>query len=247
MFSNYGEFVTELEGHYDNIINIVRPYGEKLTQILETEKSPSKVYILAHDTLRRLVSNIRVLRGIKISNDTCIVFRLILRATTADLIEAIYILTLSDEKRDTEIFNRELEAVRTLETYVTEKKQFYDSIDPNGCDIDLSKFYLIHKEFVNPLTGKLYPKTENKKMNTSDMGVALVKAGILSQEFCQMYTNYRILSLTEHYSPLARRFSYNNEKDELIFIDIVRWLVVGTDTLCKIVKEWLDKGNFSIS
>lgn len=243
MYNNYGEFITELEGHYDKIIKMVAPVGERLS-IKLSQKNVPEPFIISHDILRRLVSNIRVLRGIKISNDTCVAFRLILRATTADLIEAIYLLTLSEKERDEEIFKRNLDAVRTLQTYFIDKKEFFDKVTPDGCDIDLSAFYDKYRDYVDSSTGRLYSKKQYRKKPTSDMGKALVKAEILSEEYCQMYTNYKILSLTEHYSPIARRYSFNLENDEIVFIDVVRWLVIGTETICKIITEWLDMGEF---
>lgn len=127
MIYDYGDFVNELENRYDSIISSVAPIGQQLTNRIQTSPE-DKLLIIAHDTLKRLVCNIRVLKGIKISDDTCVAYRLILRATTADLIECFYLLAVSEEKRDQEIWKRNLEGVRTLEIYASEKKKFIPEV-----------------------------------------------------------------------------------------------------------------------
>lgn len=129
MIYDYGDFVNELENRYDSIISSVAPIGQELTNRIRTSPE-EKLLIITHDTLKRLVCNIRVLKGIKISDDTCVAYRLILRATTADLIECFYLLAVSEEKRDQEIWKRNLEGVRTLEIYASEKKKFFEKFTP---------------------------------------------------------------------------------------------------------------------
>lgn len=65
MIYDYGDFVNELENRYDSIISSVAPIGQELTNRIKTSPD-DKLIIIAHDTLKRLVCNIRVLKGIKI-------------------------------------------------------------------------------------------------------------------------------------------------------------------------------------
>lgn len=162
MIYDYGDFVNELENRYDSIISSVAPIGQELTNCIRTSPE-DKLLIITHDTLKRLVCNIRVLKGIKISDDTCIAYRLILRATTADLIECIYLLAVSEEKRDQEIWKRNLEGVRTLEIYVSEKKKFFEKIHPESVDnIDITELHKKYHEYVDPETNEFYSKKKFK-------------------------------------------------------------------------------------
>lgn len=196
MIGDYGEFVNELENRYDTIITTVSPIGQLLTNRLYSSPD-DKLIIMAHDTLKRIVCNIRVLKGIKISDDTCVAYRLILRATTADLIECFYLLALPEDKRNQEIWKRNLEGVRTLELYASEKKKFFDKNNPGSVtDVDLSELHKKYSEYVDPSTNEFFPKKQFKKISTGDMIPSLIKDKSCAPEFEQLYTNYRLLSLT---------------------------------------------------
>lgn len=246
MISDYGEFVTELENRYDSIITAVSPIGQLLTNRLHTSPD-DKLIIIAHDTLKRLVCNIRVLKGIKISDDTCVAYRLILRATTADLIECLYLLAIPEDKRNDEIWKRNLEGVRTLEIYASEKKKFFDKINPGSVtDVDISELHKKYSEYVDPSTNEFFSKKQFKKISTGDMIPTLIKDKSCAPEFEQLYTNYRLLSLTEHYTTVVRNHSYNLPFDHFITIDVVRWIALISDVIIRAIKEYLDTGNIII-
>lgn len=246
MINDYDDFVNELENRYDSIITSVAPIGQQLSNRLHTSPD-DKLLLIAHDTLKRLVCNIRVLKGIKISDDTCVAYRLILRATTADLIECFYLLALPKDKRNQEIWKRNLEGVRTLEIYATEKKKFFDKINPGSVsDIDLSKLHQNYSEYIDPDTNEFFSKKQFKKISTSDMIPALIKDKSCAPEFEQLYTNYRLLSLTEHYTTVARNHSYNLPFDHFLTIDVVRWIALVSNVISRAIKEYLDTGTIVI-
>lgn len=237
MTYDYGDFVNELESRYDSILASVAPIGQELTNRIQTSPK-DKLLIIAHDTLKRLVCNIRVLKGIKISDYTCVAYRLILRATTADLIECFYLLAVSEEKREHEIWKRNLEGVRTMEIYASEKKKFFEKIHTGSVDnIDISELRKKYQEYVDPETNEFYSKKKYKKLNTGDMIPTLIKDKSCDPEFEQLYINYRLLSLTEHFSTVARNQSYSLPSDHYLTIDIVRWIALISDFICRAIKS----------
>jgi len=246
MIRDYGEFVNELESRYDFIISSVAPIGQELSNRLQTS-SDDKLIIIAHDTLKRLVCNIRVLKGIKISDDTCVAYRLILRATTADLIECFYLFAVPEDKRNQEIWRRNLEGVRTLEIYASEKKKFFDKINPGSVsDIDITDLHKKYCEYVDPSTNEFYSKNKFRKISTCSMIPSLMRDKSCAPEFEQLSINYRLLSLTEHYTTVARNQSYNLPFDHYLTIDVVRWIALISDVICRAIKEYLDTGTIVI-
>ena len=232
----------KLDELYASIDSGVAPIGQQLSERLQSSPE-DKLIIIAHDTLKRLVCNIRVLKGIEFNDDTCVAYKLILRATTSDLIECFYLLALSKNKRDQEIWKRNLEAVRTLEIYASEKKIFFDKIFSGSVsDIDISKLHNIYSEYVDPDTNEFFSRKKFRKINIGDMIPTLTKAKFCDAEFEQLYTNYRLLSLTEHYSIVARNHSYILPFDDCIIMDVVRWIVLISDVICRTIKEYLETG-----
>lgn len=69
----------------------------------------------------------------------------------------------------------------------------------------------------------------------------LIKQKIVSKEYKQLYSSYRLLSFTAHYTILGRRYSYNEEMSILLIVDSVRWLMIGGEALCSSIKEIVEK------
>lgn len=246
MVKNYGEFITELETLYQNIIKRVAPIGQRLSQLLN-EGSDNNIIIFTHDILRRLVSNIKVLLNIKINTDSNVAYKLILRASTSDLIECFYLLAIDEEKREKEIWKQNLEYLRTIQLVAYQKKDFYSSMDENHLsDIDLSIITSNYPEYVDPETNDLYSKKKYKKINTSDMFETLISQNICDSRLNQVYTNYRLLSLTEHYSTAGRKFSYNSPLDHHVILEIVKWIALITELICQAITEYLTTGTIII-
>jgi hypothetical protein len=241
----YSEYVADLEDVFDKIQHEIAITGPRVDAKLLSNPNDD-IYIIARDTLKRTLSNILVLRGIKISEHTCVAYRLILRATTADLIEAVYLLTLDNNERDEELKRRNVGALQTLNIFAKEKKSFYDSIDSNGdSGIDLSGIRKKYAEFINANTDDFITRKEaGSKIDTASMVKKLTSNGIWTNHYEQLYTNYRLLSLTEHYTPLFRKFSYNDEYDIIMYAQYVKWILIGTEILCKVIDEWLTTGKF---
>lgn len=250
--SNYNKFLSELNLHFDNIVSIINPLGielaEKLNSISISEPQ-YKVYVIAFDILKRIRNNIAMLQFIRINDTSCVPYRLILRSITGDLIETLYILTIPDKERSSELWKRELEFVVHTNLYGISKYEFFEGRNPNSMKgIDLEHLKQIFPDYVDPDTGTFYSTSgTNRKMSTANMLEHLAKREIFSKEYQQLYSNYKLLSFTEHYNYFGRRYSYWCENDYIVILDIVKWLYVGIDTLGKIIREWLDTGTINTS
>lgn len=247
MITDYNDFIQEAKTHYRTILESTTSIGFEVMRRLELSPE-DKILIIAHDTLKRLVGNIRVLYGMNINDDTCVAYRLILRATTADLIECLYLLAVSEEERDKEIWKRNLECVRTLKIYFTEKKDFFEKLYPNSLsDKNLSNLYDKYPEYYDSEKNDFYPKKgENQKTNTCGMIKNLIAKKICTSKFQQLTTNYRLLSLTEHYSIVGRKYSYSIPFDYYLTIDVIRWIKLITDSIVSTITEYLDTGKIVV-
>lgn len=250
---DYAGQVVELEKTLDEIISKIQSVGQDVDNKLK--HSPAdEIYIIARDTFKRLITNIQLLRQIKISEATCVSYRLIVRSMFADIIEAIYYLAVKKDTRDAQLKARNAEALRTLELYATETDEFYALVNPNDYNrIDIAILHNKFHDYVDLETGDFYSKKafnekfQVTKLNIHDMAENLVKCGFWTEHYKQLYTNYRLLSLTEHYSSVVRKFSYNQIEDICAYNLHFKWLLVGTDVLVNVVREWLDTGNFEIT
>lgn len=248
----FEDFLEEIDRLFKSMCYIINPLGQELaTQLNNTtiSDSTSKVYEIAYDILKRIRNNMTLLQFIKINETSCVAYRLLLRSITADLIETLYILTLPNEERETELWKRGLEYVVHLNLYGNSKYEFFESRNPGSMkNIDLNDLKKIYPEFVDSATGNFYPISgKNRKMSTANMLEHLAKRGIFSKEYQQLYSNYKLLSFTEHYSHYGRRYSGWYEQDYKVILDSIRWMFIGVETLGKIVREWLDTGNFDSS
>lgn len=247
--TTFEDFLEEIDRFFKSMCSIINPLGQELSLRLTNmtvSDSTSKVYVIAYDILKRIRNNITLLQFIKVNETSCVAYRLLLRSITADVIETLYILTLPDEEREAELWKRGLEYVVHLNLFGNSKYEFFESRNPNSMkNIDLKELKKIYPEYVDPSTDNFYSTSgKNRKMSTANMLEHLAKRGIFAKEYQQLYSNYKILSFTEHYCHLGRRYSNWHEQDHVIILDIIRWLYVGIDTLGKIVREWIDTGNF---
>lgn len=97
-------------------------------------------------------------------------------------------------------------------------------------------------QYVDPQTGKFFVVSQNdRKLGLASMMDQLIHKKIVSKEYKQLYSNYRLLSFTEHYTILGRRYSYNEEKSIVLIVDSVRWLLIGSEALCLSIKEISEK------
>ncbi len=54
------------------------------------------------------------------------------------------------------------------------------------------------------------------------------------------------MSLTEHYTTVARNHSYNLPFDHFLTIDVVRWIALISDVICRAIKEYLETGTIEV-
>lgn len=241
---NIPEIIVKLESNYQLSVSIISEIGTRVDDRLKKDAKNDKL-IIGRDTLKRIQSNIKVLEAIKISHSTVVAYRLILRSIFADLVEAIYLLASSDTNLKTELWKRNLEAVRTFELWTKEKVEYYSKVDPQPqpC-IDLNRMYPFFSEFVKPDSPTEFcSKNKNKKLDTASMAEKLKKHPFEPLNYVnQLYLNYRFLSLTEHYTPVFRRHSYLLPVDYSMFLDFSGWVFIEIKLLSDMLAELLDTG-----
>lgn len=180
---------------------------------------------------------------IKFNDTSCVSYRLILRATIGDIIEGLFYMNTDDSIRETEMRKQDLEFLRYLENYAKDTYRFFNNLNPKSLKgIEVTQHKQTFSQYVDPLTGKFFVITrKDPKLGLASMMDQLVKNKIVSQEYRQLYSSYRLLSFTEHYTILGRRYSYNEEMSIVLIVDSVRWLMIGVEALCSSIKEIVEK------
>lgn len=238
----FQEYIEEVEGYYNDIkqqiIDLVPTLQEKL------DKNPNnRILVYSFDILKRIISNIKILEYIKFNDTSCVSYRLILRATIGDIIEGLFYMNTDDSIRETEMRKQDLEFLRYLENYAKDTYRFFNNLNPKSLKgIEVTQLKQTFSQYVDPLTGKFFVVTrKDPKLGLASMMDQLVKNKIVSQEYRQLYSSYRLLSFTEHYTILGRRYSYNEEMSIVLIVDSVRWLMIGVEALCSSIKEIVEK------
>ncbi|RXE60975.1 hypothetical protein ED375_12210 [Muribaculaceae bacterium Isolate-004 (NCI)] len=241
---NIREIISKIESHYHDTFNLIAKIGNKIDEKLRLTPNDNKL-IIGRDILKRIQTNINVLLNIKISEHTVVAYRLILRAMFADIVEAIYLVASAEKELEEELWKRNLEAARTFEIWVKEKKEFYEKVDTQDTtNIDLDKMYATFVKYVNPDSPKeFYSKNKNKKIDTASMASCLKKhPAEIFYYVNQLYAHYRFLSLTEHYTTAFRANSYLRPEDYLMFEDFSAWIFLGSKIFAEILTEIVDTG-----
>lgn len=238
----FQEYIEEIEQHYNKIQSNIRNLVPPLQQILEGNPD-DRIFIYSFDILKRIISNIKILKHIKFNDISCVSYRLILRATIGDIIEGLFYLNTDGSIRENELRKQDLEFLRYLENYTKDTYRFFNNRDPKSMKgVDLEKLKQNFSQYVDPQTGQFYVVTrDNQKLGLASMMDRLIKQKIVSKEYKQLYSCYRLLSFTEHYTVLGRRYSYNEEMSIVLIVDSVRWLLIGAEALCLSVKEIVEK------
>lgn len=238
----FQEYIEEVEGYYKDIqqqiIALVPTLQEKL------DKNPNdRILVYSFDILKRIISNIKILEYIKFNDTSCVSYRLILRATIGDIIESLFYMNTDDSIREAEMRKQDLEFLRYLENYAKDTYRFFNNLNPKSLKgIEVTQLKQIFSQYVDPLTGKFFVVTrEDPKLGLASMMDQLIKNKIVSKEYRQLYSSYRLLSFTEHYTILGRRYSYNEEMSIVLIVDSVRWLMIGVEALCSSIKEIVEK------
>lgn len=240
------DFYNKLLPHYNNIKNTISPVGKAIEQKLK-DNGNNTILIYSGDILKRIQCNIRSLVKLGIIEEyNCVAYKLILRCIHSDIIEALSILIRDEESRN-DILKRSNEyAVWTLGEWAKEKKEFYnnfgDSIESN---VSISAIYNTFSEFVNEKGD--FRKSVRKSIADHARYLKDKSDVVALKYFHMLYSNYRLLSLSEHYSSATSLFSYNIDADKLLFLDLACWLDAGVTMLTEIIKEWVETGTFVVT
>lgn len=238
----FQEYVEEIEQHYKDIQSKIIALVPFIQEKLDVNPS-DRALIYSFDILKRIISNIKILEHIKYNDISCVGYRLILRATIGDIIEGLFYLNAADNVREAEFRKQDLEFLRHLENYAKDTYRFFNNRNPKSLKgIDIGQLKQNFSQYVDPQTGEFFVVSRNNpKLGLASMMDQLIKQKIVSKEYKQLYSSYRLLSFTEHYTILGRRYSYNEEMSILLIVDSVRWLMIGCETLCSSIKEIVEK------
>lgn len=240
----FQEYIDEIEQHYNKVQDNILSLVPTLQEILEGNPN-DRIFIYSFDILKRIISNLKILKHIKFNDISCVSYRLVLRATIGDIIEGLFYLNTDGSIRENEMRKQDLEFIRYLENYTKDTYRFFNNRDPKSMNgIDLEKLKQNFSQYVDPQTGKFFRVTrDDPKLGMASMMDQLIQKKIVSKEYKQLYSSYRLLSFTEHYTILGRRFSCNEEMSILLIVDSVRWLLIGADALCSSIKELAKTNN----
>lgn len=238
-FKKYIEEIEEIYKEIQQRINVLVPsLQEKL------DKNPNdRILVYYFDILKRIISNIKILEYIKFNDTSCVSYRLILRATIGDIIEGLFYLNTDDSIRDAEMRKQDLEFLRYLENYAKDTYRFFHNLNPKSLKgLEVAQLRQTFSQYVDPQTEKFFVVTrEDPKLSLASMVDQLINKKIVPKEYRQLYSSYRLLSFTEHYTILGRRYSYNEEMSIVLIVDSVRWILIGAEALCYSIKEIVEK------
>ena len=210
----------------------------------------SGVFQISRDILKRINGNLISLGKLgAIDEYTCVAHKLIIRDIHSDIILGVYLLTCSEEERVEELRKQNTEALKSIEAWTTSRKGFYDNLPTNQeAAVNFDNFYKNYSEFVDPATDQIYTGKGTKGTSIKQLSDKLTKSKVLViQQFNQLNTNYKLLSLTEHYHPLTRCYSYNLEVDKFIYLDFAKWMKLSINILTQIIDEWIETGTFVVT
>ena len=233
---------------YKKSLDLIGPIGSKIHDKY-IKNAPTEIKI-CHDILYRIYCNLLTLLKIgPVNEHNNVAHCLLLRNIHGDLIIGFYLLTISDQERFNEIYKQNNEGLKSLEQWIISKKDYYDSL-PNTepLNIFINDFYSVYKEYVDPDKGKIKTDRSSKGTSLYQMSKNIsISDWIAIRKYEQLYTNYRLLSLVEHYHPITRRYSYSTEQIKVIIEDCAKWMTDSIIFLCEISKEWEETGNFVVS
>lgn len=238
----FPEYIEEIEGIYKDIQQQIIVLVPSLQDKLDINPN-NRTLVYSFDILKRIISNIKILEHIKFNDTSCVSYRVILRATIGDIIEGLFYLNSDDNIRESEMRKQDLEFLRYLENYAKDTYRFFHNLNPKSLKgLEVAQLQQTFSQYVNPQTGKFFVvRREDPKLSLASMMDQLINKKIVSKEYRQLYSSYRLLSFTEHYTILGRRYSYNEEMSIVLIVDSVRWLLIGAEALCSSVKERVDK------
>ena len=188
--------------------------GEQLS--LKAEKSGLTLREeVSYDILKRIKGNLEVLSILPFEEISAVSIKLILRSIFSDLISGLYLLSCGDEELNIALFRLDYEHFLSMKEWA---KCHDNLISSQNLVQQLNTTY---KDFI--------VKSKLKKLSISSMASELNKLNGSISELSNLYSEYRLLSQTEHYSHKGARFSYIQIYDEqlinTIYIPIIDYSI----------------------
>lgn len=170
---------------------------------------------VSYDILKRIKGNLEVLSVLHFDENSSVSIKLIIRSIFSDLISGLYLLSRSDEELSTALYRLDYEHFLSMKKWA---KSHDDMITGQNLVQQLKTSY---KDFID--------KKEPDKLSISRMASDLNKLKGSISELSNLYSEYRLLSQTEHYSHRGARFSYIQIYDEqlinTIYIPIIDYSI----------------------
>ena len=188
--------------------------GEQLS--LKSEKSGLTLREeVSYDILKRIKGNLEVLSVLPFEENSAVSIKLILRSIFSDLISGLYLLSRSDEELNIALFRLDYEHFLSMKKWA----KSHDNL--------ISNLNLVHQ--LNTSYKDFIGKEKPEKLSISKMASELNKLNGSISELSNLYSDYRFLSQTEHYSHKGARFSYIQQYDEklinTIYIPIIDYSI----------------------
>ena len=213
------------------------------------------VVLYIQDITHRIISNIIFVKDLKPTEGNCVPYRIILRSIISDIVEGCYTLSYVFPHRNEKDYNLHndhiwrlnLNALCTKRKYIEEQIRFFQNLGKDIDVPDISKLYKDNPLYVNPQTTSFFKKDDYKPLAMANMFERLRVEDIFSIHYETIYSQYRLLSLTEHYAPITREYSHQFENDDIIYCHVAKAILFGCDPLSRIIDEWLTIGTFDKS
>ena len=184
------------------IITIIGQEGEKLS----LKKSLSIKETIFHDILKRIKCNLEVLKILENNEHTIVPIRLLFRSIFGDIIEGIYLLSINQDALEKAIKLLDSKCCKSIKEWA--ETHYYLDRANNKTSLTHDKYMSPIDEYCkdcNNVTGNLSIKMMSDIIrNNPDSKIA---------DISDLYSEYRFLSQTEHYSIKGRNFSYSSLMD----------------------------------
>lgn len=227
---------------YNNSLELIVPIGEKLDALIVN--NPHEDYIvISYDLLKRIKGNLEILRAIPVNENSVVAVRLITRSIFADLIEGIFLLTKESYDELTKVLNIiDYQYVKSIKDFLKGRNELYnfDRASKGEKKINeneyLAEFNEKYKEFGK--TGNITISCmaqEIEKLNHIELSVLKY-----------LYTEYRVLSQSEHYCRENRKFSYCFENDMFI-LQHAKVINHTIKIFIQIILVWIEHKEFKMS
>lgn len=199
---------------YKSIINLIIPVGEQLSLKAEKSKLTLREEV-AYDILKRIKGNLEVLSVLRLDENSAVSIKLIIRSIFSDLISGLYLLSRSNEELNKALFRLDYEHFLSI-------KKWAECHDNLTSSLNLAQqLNTTYNDFINTKSPQ--------KLHISRMAEELKELNGSISELNNLYSEYRLLSQTEHYSHKGARFSYLQTHDEqlinTIYIPIIEYSI----------------------